>query len=276
MKTEIREDTDVVNNDLIGTDVVSDDSDSVNGYNENVSDSESETGENDVDTHDGQINKYSLISARRFQVILQDHDSEFLQFCQDNSITPPNLSSLKGQVIALLTHKNNRNKYVTREILDKFLGYINKSSKDSIQLVNKTDQWGLKHVSIKHEGMQYYQIPYPFEYIGLHVEKRKKLFISGSKEEKVNLIKEWISVNYIDVPYTDWQIGHKDPNKNDNSEANLVYQPPIQGRFRDRFKFDDTGLVRYPTIKELSNNPDLYYNKDELRELRDLLVGLEL
>lgn len=273
MKKKVVDDDDVVNKDLIKTDVVPDESESVE---DNASDDESVVGENDVENVESGINKYNLINTRRFQVAFQEHDPDFLQFCHDNNITPPNLNSLKGQVIALLTHKNNLNKYVTREVLDQFLGYIGMTSKDSIQLVNKTDQWGLKHVSIKHEGEQFYQIPYPFEYIGLHVEKRKKLVISGSKEDKVNHIKEWIKVNYLDVPHNEWQVGHKDPNKDDNSEANLVYQPPIQGRFRDRFKFDDTGLIRFPTIKELQNNPELYYTKTELTELRDFLVGLKL
>jgi hypothetical protein len=251
---------------LISTKVYADDEESVVGENTEEHDSE-ETEE---------YIKYRLVSSRHYKTKFEEYDPEFMAFCEDNNITVPKLGSLKGQVIALVTHRNNRNKYVNRDILEAFLSHIEMKSGDCIQLVNKTEQWGLKSESTKHEGKQHYRVPYPFEYIALHVKKRSKLVISGSKEDKVDYIKDWIKTNYIDVPFEKWEIGHKDPNSEDNSEANLVYQPPIQGRFRDRFKFDEYGLIRYPTVKELKNNTHIYYNDDELRDLRDHLLGMSI
>lgn len=257
---------DAKSEDLIGTTVYDDDAQSV--VDENNPNQEPHEPSDDI--------KYQTLSSRRYKTRFLQHDPEFISFCEDNNIVVPKLDTLKGQVVALLTHRNNHNKYVNRDILEAFLSRIDMKSGDCIQLVNKTEQWGLKSESIKHEGKQHYRIPYPFEYISLHIKKRSKLVISGSKEEKVACIKEWIQKHYIDVPVDKWEVGHRDPHKDDNTEANLVYQPPIQGRFRDRFKFDEHGLTRYPTVKELKNNTRVYYNEDELRDLRDYLLSMSL
>jgi hypothetical protein len=187
------------------------------------------------------------------------YEQDFIIFCEDNAITTPNINTLKGQVIALLTKKENRNKYIDREKLDSFLKSINMFSADSIQIVNKTDQWGLKHQTV---DRKWYNIPYPFEFIDIHIKKRKISFQVLDRDSKIDFIKEYIKFNYLDVPNYKWEIGHKDPNK-PTSDDNLVLQPPIQGKFRDRFKFDDIGLIKYPTPQELDRNPFLYYSQEE-------------
>src|ERR1035437_3468709 len=176
------------------------------------------------------------------------YDDEFIKFCKKHEINIPKLNSLKGQVIALMTFKKNRNKYVDRDILNLFISKIGFSSKDVIQLINKTDQWGLKHITLERK---FYTIPFPFIYVGLHLKKRDIKFSSHNRDEKIDYIKEYLVDNYINVPNEKWEVGHLDPNNPDGSEENLVYQPPIQGKFRDRFKFDKMGLIKYPTPNEL-------------------------
>lgn len=197
-----------------------------------------------------------------------EYSVDFKDFCDSNGITLPNINSIKGQVIALLTHEENRNLYIDRPRLDSFLKRAGFASRDSIQAINKTDQWGLVHVT---EDRKYYKIPYPFQFTDLHLKKRNLAKIGGGRDEKINFIKEYISVNYTDIKNDDWQIGHKDPNSTDSSEENLIYQPPIQGRYRDRFKFDDIGLTKWPTTRELENNFNKYYSDEEQMKILEIL-----
>jgi hypothetical protein len=196
-----------------------------------------------------------------------EYSDEFLSFCVENGIKIPNINSLKGQVVALMTYSDNRNKFIDRELLDKFIKIINLNSKDVIQAVNKTDQWGLKSETIKRK---YYTIPFPFIYVDIHIKKRTLPKLE-KRDDKINFIKEYLIYNYIDIPNDKWEIGHMDPNDPDISEEKLVYQPPIQGKFRDRFKFDNIGLIRFPTPQELENNFDKYYSEEEQKIIFSIL-----
>lgn len=196
-----------------------------------------------------------------------EFDSEFLSFCKKNNITPPKLNTIKGQVIALMTCQENHNKLVTRELLNQFLDIIGMKSKDIVQAINKTEQWGLESTTYKR---MYYTIPYPFSYVDIHIKKRK-IKKTGNKDEQIDLIKEWISKNYLEVPNNKWELGHMDPNNPNPSENDIVYQPPIQGRYRDRFKYDKLGLTKYPTPQELDENFDKYYSEEEQKKLYQIL-----
>jgi hypothetical protein len=70
-----------------------------------------------------------------------------------------------------------------------------------------------------------------------------------------------------DVPNDDWQVGHLDPTVADASESNLAFQPPIQGKYRDRFKWDPMFQRMWPTGKELVSKMDEYYTKEEQKLL---------
>ena len=155
---------------------------------------------------------------------------DFLNFVAKYHIKAPSIHSVQGQAVALLTHPKHRGKYATREDLDAFFKRIKMKTKDSIQSINKVEQWGLKKSPIRGK----YMIPYPFEYYSLHVKKRLNVHIQGDKNEKINTIKLFVQTNYIDIPNDKWQIGHKDPFNPSNTSSNLVYQPPIQARYRDR------------------------------------------
>jgi hypothetical protein len=82
---------------------------------------------------------------------------------------------------------------------------------------------------------------------------RKNFKFSGTEEEKnneIDKIKSTIKTDYIDVPNSLWQLGHKNPGSTDNSNENLVLQPPIQGKYRDNYIFIDT-LTKFPMPNKL-------------------------
>ena len=76
------------------------------------------------------------------------------------------------------------------------------------------------------------------------MEQKKK------KKNEIDKIKSTIKSDYIDVPNALWQLGHKNPGSTDNSNENLVLQPPIQGKYRDNYIFIDT-LTKFPMPNKL-------------------------
>ena len=57
--------------------------------------------------------------------------------------------------------------------------------------------------------------------------------------KEIEKIKSKIKSDYIESPNSQWQLGHKNPGSTDNSNVNLVLQPPIQGKYRDNYIFID-------------------------------------
>lgn len=207
----------------------------------------------------GRFISYNRIDISKFTKSFNDYSDEFRYFCINNNVKPPNIKSMSGQGICLLTIPENFNKYTDRDGLNIFYRNIGRIPRDSIQCVNKCEQWGLKKVDIK--GL--YMIPFPFKYIDIHIIKRNipKDDIAN-RDKKINMVKHYIMHNYINISNESWHIGHRDPNKG-NSNSNIIYQPPIQARFRDRFKFDKIGLTKYPTLNELLGNFSKYYSYEE-------------
>jgi len=141
---------------------------------------------------------------------------------------------------------------------------------DSIQLFNKATGFKmLKTESI--QKLAYYCLQYPFESDTTDLDKRKGASISGDKNTSINATKEWFKKNVIDVPNEKWQIGHLDPTIADASEKNLAWQPPIQGKYRDRFKFDAQFLKMWPTAKELVPKMNKYYTENEQKMMYEAL-----
>jgi predicted transcriptional regulator len=204
------------------------------------------------------------------------YDDDLKDWSEKHNVKLPRLSSMRGQIIALLTDKKNQDKVFTRESLELFARKFGLESNDIIQHVNKTDQWGLVH---KTEKRKYYSIPRPFEYCPCHVNKRMKfssLVDEKEKEQHVERVKSYLKKYYIDVPACQWDLGHKNPHISDNSVNNLVIQPPLQRAFRDLYKFDDNGMKFCPTVEEIKRNSSKYYSNEELKELiihfQDVLV----
>lgn len=202
-----------------------------------------------------------------------NYDRELLNWSAENKCKLPGINSVRGQIIALLTHPHNANVLFTRAMLDAFLSKINMESKDVIQAVNKTDQWGLVH---KTYLKKYYIIPRPFTYTSVHVNKRIKFggeITNDRKMEMVENTKAFLMKYYINVDNDQWDMGHVNPNGS-NDASNLIMQPPIQRAYRDNFKFDNYGLRLCPSASELVKNIGKYYTKEEIEIIKQAVVSM--
>jgi len=115
-------------------------------------------------------------------------------------------------------------------------------------------------------------LEYPFVANTTHIQKRAGAKISGDRDEQINSVKAWWRANLTEVPNQEWQIGHLDPTKADASDTNLAFQPPLQARYRDRFKWDTLFHTMWPTAeRELIPNMDQYYTEAEQRLIYEKL-----
>lgn len=200
----------------------------------------------------------------------EQYSKELMEWSEKHKCKLPRISSVRGQILALITDDKHADMVFTREMLNAYLKKIDKDSKDVIQHVNKTDQWGLLH---KTHSKKYYYIPRPFVFIDIHIKKRHDFGSSMVQDKKNSMIqrtKNYLLTFYINVPNEKWDMGHVDPNGN-NSHTNMIMQPPIQRAYRDRFKFDQYGLRLCPTAQELANNIRKYYSKEEIDLIRSIL-----
>jgi len=202
------------------------------------------------------------------------------EFIQKNNIKPINKYkngkiTIRYVVLSKMTNDDviKSGTWFSRKALEEELEKYGLVSRDCIQTINKTEQWGLGNPESRTVGRDIeYRFTYPFKFVDVHIKKRK---INGSmslnRDEEINLIKEIIKKYYWDVPNERWELGHRNPEIEDSSPSNLVWQPPIQGKTRDRFIFDSLGLMKYPTPKEIARNPLKYYSEEQLKELYDFL-----
>lgn len=195
------------------------------------------------------------------------YSTDFLSWLKQNekkfgAKRPPKVSSKSGQIVALLTDEKHRNLYFSRNLLEFFLNKINMKSKDAIQLINKSEQYGLKNDRPTIDGELHYAVPHPFTFISTHITARSGSIDRSNQNKCVQRLKQWITQNYIEVPNHKWQSGHRDPLLN-VSDNNIVWQPPIQARFRDNYKFDEQGLTKWPTVKYLIQDFDRFYPSDD-------------
>ena len=191
---------------------------------------------------------YDLIDINDVDEIPSQYPEEFTQFCTENDLKPPNIDTGNGKALSvMLKHKYC---YWNRTTCDKFVEKFNITTKDSIQLFNKHNQWGITTNSGTERGKLY--IMYPYALSNKH-KMRKDFKFDGTEEEKnveIDKIKSTIKADYVDVDNSQWQLGHKNPASTDNSNENLVLQPPIQGKYRDNYIFIDT-LTKIPVPKKL-------------------------
>jgi len=199
----------------------------------------------------------ALINTDIITTLYTNYPDNFNNWCQSNNITPPSIKSASGFALACMLF--NPAYYFKRDECDKIMNKFNFITKDSIQLFNKTDQWGLYGSKMK--GIYYIPVPYK---LSPKKEMRTNFTFNGTEEEKnikIDLIKQNIKEDYIDIPNNQWQLGHKNPNSGDNSNNNLVLQPPIQAKYKDNYIFIDT-LTKIPTpekfIKDDKNNKSCY------------------
>ncbi|QIG59865.1 hypothetical protein [Dishui Lake phycodnavirus 4] len=204
------------------------------------------------------------------------YPNELLVFFQTHNIKEPNIYSLKGQALALMSQQEfvNGSKFIDRKFADNFFKVIGFDTTDAIQAFNKP-AGNLKLVKYK-KGL--YSLLYPFEIDFFQIEKRKNvhtnILVNGDKSCQVKRVKEhwkekvkiemryielllslkepklydmisiklnevkWIMKFILEPEQSEWQIGHLDADKGNNPE-NLRFQPPIQARFRDKYIFNE-------------------------------------
>jgi hypothetical protein len=205
----------------------------------------------------------SLIDIEKYKSPFADYPEDLKTFAAENKLQLPAISSLRGQGLALLAQPGVRGqRYVTRIEADQFFKNIGMESKDSIQGFNKAT--GLKNKKVKRGE---YCLEFPFTCDTVDIEKRKGAVISGDRHSQIDSIKNWWKKNVIDIPYEEWQVGHLDPTKPDASEENLAFQPPIQAKYRNRFKWDSLFHKMWPTASELIPKFDTYYTEDEQKKI---------
>jgi hypothetical protein len=188
------------------------------------------------------------------------YPADVTEFAADNDLTLPQITSLKGQGLALLTIPENRGvRYADRQICVEFFNKIGMDTDDAIQHFNKAT--GIKRLSCQGK----YIVKFPFVADTIDLSKRRGLKINkAEKSSFISMVKSFSQRNIIDVPEEKWQKGHLDPTIPDGSENNVVWQPPIQGKYRDRFKFGKVfGEFMWPTGKELCSKFSKYYTTDE-------------
>ena len=217
---------------------------------------------------------YELINIDLITEIPSEYPDEFKEFCLTNGLKPPNISTGNGKALAAMLKYPNF--YWDRETCDAFVKKFNIITKDSIQLFNKHNQWGIQTNSGRERGKSY--IVYPYCLSNKH-KMRKNFNFNGSQEEKnseIDKIKSTIKADYIDVPNALWQLGHKNPGSIDNSTKNLVLQPPIQGKYRDDYIFIDS-LTKFPMPNKLESmieKKEIEFTREELSAYKALFDKL--
>lgn len=202
------------------------------------------------------------------------YPDEFIQFASENNLKFPKITTGNGKALCAMLYTPN--KYWTRSDCDEFVKLHDIKTNDSIQLFNKHEQWGIK--TSEERGKNY--ILYPYQLSNKH-KMRKNFKYDGTEEQKnaeIERIKSTIKADYIDVDNNEWQLGHKNPDSTDNSSENLVLQPPIQAKYRDKYIFLDT-LTKMPTPKtfiELHQSNKSLYTDEQLKKMRDYLNTLNL
>ncbi len=210
------------------------------------------------------------VSAETFA----SYPADFVAFTQLNNLQLPKISCGNGKALAAMV-KHRYKFWIPQDCVD-FCKKFNIQSRDPIQLFNKKDQDGFKMGA----GRGKYYILYPYK-VSNKKAMRVNFKFDGSEEEKnkaIEKIKANILEDYLEPPNEQWQLGHKNPETTDNTSANLVLQPPIQAKYRDRYVFIDT-LTKIPTpstLLKMIGDGKSPFTKSQLRELRDGLTQLDL
>lgn len=220
------------------------------------------------------VNEYELIDINLVDELPIEYPDEFNEFCQKNGLNPPSIITGNGKALSvMLKYKFH---YWNRNMCDKFVEKFDIKTKDSIQLFNKHNQWGIQTNSGCDRGKLY--IVYPYCLSNKH-KMRKNFKFNGSEEEKneeINKIKSTIKNDYIDVPNSLWQLGHKNPNSTDNTSYNLVLQPPIQGKYRDNYIFIDT-LTKIPVpskLKIMIEKKEIEFTSEQIVSYKEIFDKL--
>ena len=208
------------------------------------------------------MSKTTLLAIGSYVKKFEAYPADLVTFCAANNVELLNIGSNRGQALALMAQPEVRGQqHLGRPEAELFFKQIGVDTGDAIQAFNKP--FGLKRV----KGRGIYCLEYPFVCDLTDIHKRIGCTIGGDRNEKIEAVKQYWRDILTDVPNDDWQVGHLDPTIADASEANLAFQPPIQGKYRDRFKWDPLFQRMWPTGKELVQKMDEYYTKEEQAEI---------
>lgn len=220
------------------------------------------------------IHDYVCINSNLITELPTAYPDEFTAFCRIHNLNPPSITTGNGKALSVML--KYKFCYWNRDACDTFVKKFNISTKDSIQLFNKHNQWGIQTNSGSERGKLY--VVYPYCLSNKH-KMRKNFKFSSSEEEKQNeidKIKSTIKADYIDVPNSLWQLGHKNPGSTDNSSENLVLQPPIQAKYRDNYIFIDT-LTKFPTphkLESMIDKKEIEFTPEQIISYKELLDRL--
>lgn len=142
-----------------------------------------------------------------------------------------------------------------------------KKSNDPIQSVNKADQVGLAITKLGTRSNRRYALSIPLKFDGSKIKIRiKHDATEEEKQQSIKRLKEYFQKTFIDE--LSWEAGHRDPT---NPDEGIVMQPGgYQRSVRDRFKFDDWGLSKCPSLKELKEHRRKYYTDKEWEEIKKI------
>ena len=221
-----------------------------------------------------EIKQYKEVNIDEISEIYLKYPEEFINFCTINDLNPPKITSGNGKALSAMLY--NPFKFWTRTSCDNFVKKFNIETKDSIQLFNKHSQWGIKTNSGIEKGKLYIIYPYC---LSNKYKIRKNFKFNGTKEEKnieIEKIKNTIKNDYIDVSNEKWQLGHKNPELSNNTNNNLILQPPIQGKYRDDYLFFDS-LTKMPLpikLKKLIETKEIELTKEQINTYLELFESL--
>lgn len=208
----------------------------------------------------------TIINISSYKKRYTAYPPDLVEFATKNNLILPNLASMRGQALALMSQVEVRGqKHIGRKEAVEFFKNIGMKTTDAIQQFNKAT--GLKRMKMR----GYYCLQYPYEIDTTDLDKRKGVSIEGDRNTAINAIKNWWKKNLMDVPNEEWHVGHLDPTINDGTHKNLSYQPPIQSKYRDRFKFDSFFLRMWPTATELIPKIDKFYTEKEQKLIYESL-----
>ena len=224
------------------------------------------------------IKGFHVLTEKGRDIWLALHSKKFTEmnpklkeFIEENNLSfKQDPATIKFQAVNLVI--NIKGLALSPHDLDLWQKKVGIQSRDVIQAVNKTEQWGLANFRPRKSSKQvWYYFPQPFKLaeVYLHKQPIKDPNNKTEKENQVVRIKRWIREHILDLDVSEWDIGHMDPLRSDK----FVYQSrKYQRALKNKFKFDENGLVKCPTIEELKSNLDDYYSsKQELEELLYLL-----
>jgi hypothetical protein len=215
-----------------------------------------------------------IIDVSEIDELPNDYPEEFNEFCLTHGLKPPSLTTGNGKALSVML--KYKNCYWDRNTCDAFVEKFNIKTSDSIQLFNKHSQWGIETSSGKERGKSYILYPYC---VSNKVKMRKNFKFDGTDAEKndeIDKIKLTITADYINVPNSLWQLGHKNPGLTDNSNDNLVLQPPIQGKYRDNYIFIDT-LTKFPTpnkLRTMIDKKEVYFSPQQIIQYKEIFDNL--